>query len=79
MINRCQKLRVCYRAYLAWYLQSPFLLAELCPGDCEGGGGREPDRAVSRLFCGVCSSPLPPFSFRVQTSGPEDAAAINEI
>lgn len=50
MINRCQKLCVCYCAYLAWYLQSPFLLAELCPGDAEGEGGREPDGAVSRLF-----------------------------
>lgn len=50
MINRCQKLRVCSRAYLAWYLQSPFLLAELCPGDSEGEGGREPDGAVSLLF-----------------------------
>lgn len=60
------------------------LLAELCPGDCEGESGREPDRAVSLLFVwGVLlSSPLPLFSFwecRVQTLGPEDAATINEI
>lgn len=41
------------------------LLAELCPGDCEGESGREPDRAVSLLFVwGVLlSSPLLPSPF----------------